>query len=139
MRIFNKQLRFKTESGRQIIDVTDRLAKTVSESSIKEGILLGSAKHTTALLMTGVKREEQVIANLFDSIDFLDKTRASYLASRGFDPKIVRSHILGMVLGGGLQIPVRKGRLDLGEWQAAYLLETLGPTEREISITIIGE
>lgn len=139
MKIFTKDLRLKTETGRQVIEVTDQLANAVAESGVKEGILFGSAKHTTALLTTGVKREEPVIASLFDSIDFFDKTRLNYLETRGFDPKIVRSHMLGMVLGSGLQIPIRKGRLELGEWQAAYLLELLGPAERDVLITIIGE
>ena len=139
MKIFTRELRLKTETARQTLDVTDKLASIVSESGVKDGVLLGSAKHTTALLTTGVKREETVIANLFDSMDLLDKTKINYLAARGFDPKIVRSHVLGMVLGGGLQIPIRKGKLELGEWQAAYLLELLGPSEREVSVTIIGE
>jgi secondary thiamine-phosphate synthase enzyme len=139
MKIFTKDLRLKTETGRQVIEMTDQLANAVAESGVKEGILFGSAKHTTALLTTGVKREEPVIANLFDSIDFLDKTKLNYLQTRRFDPKIIRSHTLGMVLGSGLQIPIRKGKLELGEWQAAYLLELLGPAERDILITIIGE
>jgi secondary thiamine-phosphate synthase enzyme len=139
MTVFTKEFMLKTDRKRQVIEITDRLTEFVSESGITNGILLGSARHTTAILTTGVKREEPVIANLIDSVDILDKTRLNYLISKGFDPNIVRSHILGMVLGEGLQIPIREGKLKLGEWQTTYLLELLGPAEREITITIIGD
>jgi len=139
MTVFTKEFKLKTDRKRQVIEITDRLAEFVSESGITNGILLGSTRHTTAILTTGVKREEPVIVNLIDSVDILDKTRVNYLISKGFDPNIVRSHVLGMVLGEGLQIPIREGKLKLGEWQTTYLLELLGPAEREITITIIGD
>ena len=139
MTVFTKEFKINTDRKRQVIEITDNLAEIVSESGIINGILLGSVRHTTAILTTGVKREEPVITNLIDSVDILDKTRLNYLVSKGFDPNIVRSHILAMVLGESLQIPIREGKLNLGEWQTAYLLELLGPSEREISITIIGD
>ncbi|WP_455369175.1 YjbQ family protein [[Eubacterium] cellulosolvens] len=139
MTVFTKEFKLKTDRKRQVIEITNRLIEFVSESGISNGILFGSARHTTAILTTGVKREEPVIANLIDSVDILDKTRVNYLVSKGFEPNIVRSHVLGVILGEGLQIPIREGKLNLGEWQTAYLLELLGPAEREISITIIGD
>ncbi len=44
-----------------------------------------------------------------------------------------------LILERALQIPIRKGKLELGEWQTTYLIELLGPAERDISITIIGD
>ena len=86
MTIFTKEFKLKTSKKRQVIEITDTLAELVTESEITNGILLGSVRHTTAILTIGVKREEPVITNLIDSVDILTKLDLIILSQKDLIP-----------------------------------------------------
>ena len=42
------------------------------------------------------------------------------------------------MIGNSVTVPVAKGRLVLGQWQAIYFSEFDGPRSRLISVKVIG-
>jgi secondary thiamine-phosphate synthase enzyme len=42
------------------------------------------------------------------------------------------------MLGNSVTVPVTKGRLALGQWQAIYFSEFDGPRSRLISVKVLG-
>jgi len=50
------------------------------------------------------------------------------------------SHIKNVMIGSSLNIPVSKGKLNLGTWQGIYLCEHRNQSHsRKLVITVIGE
>ena len=48
------------------------------------------------------------------------------------------AHAKAAVIGFSETIPVEKGRLMLGTWQAIYFAEFDGPRNRKITVTVLG-
>jgi len=48
------------------------------------------------------------------------------------------AHIKATLIGTSQTIPVRDGRLALGQWQGIYLAEFDGPRERRVQVTVLG-
>ena len=47
----------------------------------------------------------------------------------------VRAHVLSALVGPSLSVPVRGGRLGLGQFQRIVLVEFEGPRERAIEVS----
>jgi len=47
----------------------------------------------------------------------------------------VRAHVLSALVGPSVAVPVRDGRLGLGQFQRIVLVEFEGPRERTIQVT----
>ena len=140
MKVFKETLTVETASLRQVVDLTGRLGELTRKSGLKNGVLLASSKHTTTVLTVSSKREgvpNEVLNCLATMLTEEKLKRSSVRVQR--DPSIMFSYIQNMVCGNSIHIPVVNGKLDLGDWQAAYLIELAGPREREVSVIIIGE
>ena len=48
------------------------------------------------------------------------------------------AHLKSVLVGNSVTVPVTKGRLALGQWQAIYFSEFDGPRSRLISIKVFG-
>jgi len=49
------------------------------------------------------------------------------------------AHIKAMLIGSSVTLPVSRGEVRLGRWQAIFLCEFDGPRERELWISWSGE
>ena len=49
------------------------------------------------------------------------------------------AHFLSALVGPGVHVPVRDGKLALGEFQRIVLLEFEGPRRREIEVRLLAE
>lgn len=48
------------------------------------------------------------------------------------------SHLLSMILGNTLAVPIANGELQLGTWQSIILVELDGPRERTVGLQVMG-
>lgn len=49
-----------------------------------------------------------------------------------------QAHILSVMLSTSINVPIRDGKLALGQWQGLMLAEFDGPRERSVIVTPIG-
>jgi secondary thiamine-phosphate synthase enzyme len=73
-----------------------------------------------------------------DIMDIL-QTLTPQIAYRHDSRAHVAAHFLSALVGPGVTIPVRDGKLALGEFQRVVLMEFEGPRRREIEIRLLAE
>jgi secondary thiamine-phosphate synthase enzyme len=125
-------IELETQSATQVVDITARVEALVA------GAVGGSChlylRHTTAGLMvmtweTGVPE---------DIMDIL-QTLTPKLDYRHDKPAHVAAHFLSALVGPSVHVPVRAGKLALGEFQRIVLLEFEGPRRRAIELRLLAE
>ena len=125
-------------SGRGFVDLTADIAQFVKEASAIEGQVTVFIRHTSASLTIQENADPTVLADLTTALDRLAPENAGWRHDTE-GPDDMPAHIKTMLTATSLQIPVIKGRLMLGTWQAIYLIEhRRRPHQREIVVQFVG-
>ena len=127
------QLRLRTSTKRELVDITSELAAIVSKAAMAEGLCHVYVAHATAAIVINENDDPNVCVDLLDALDRL--VPAGIWRHDRVDGNAA-SHIQAAILGPGETIPVRDGELLLGRWQAVMLAELDGPRERRIIVTL---
>jgi secondary thiamine-phosphate synthase enzyme len=129
-------IEIETRKSVEVIDITDRVLRTLQESSVKKGILLVYSLHTT----TGLTINEADGALINDLLSLLQRIApqgAGYLHDRGGGN--AHAHLQATLLGNSLIIPVEMGRLVMGVWQRILFFELDGPRRRSIFVRVLSD
>ncbi|HLZ31519.1 MAG TPA: secondary thiamine-phosphate synthase enzyme YjbQ [Chloroflexota bacterium] len=142
-----QQLTFETCEPLQILDITDDVAGVVGESGVSDGIVSILSRHTTAAIR--IQEAEPLL--LRDLLQFLRRLApaADHYQHNDFEIRTHHmhpgespnghSHCLQFLLGSSETVPIKDGRLLLGQWQRIFLVELDGPRpEREVLIQTVG-
>jgi secondary thiamine-phosphate synthase enzyme len=125
-------------SGRGFLDLTAEVAQFVKEANAVEGQVTLFIRHTSASLTIQENADPTVLADLTTALDHLAPENAGWSHDTE-GPDDMPAHIKTMLTATSLQIPVIKGRLMLGTWQAIYLIEhRRRPHQREIVVQFVG-
>jgi secondary thiamine-phosphate synthase enzyme len=130
-----RTLEQKTSRRECFVDITGLVARAVAEAGVSEGVCIVFIPHTTA----GVTVNENADPDVSDDIlSFLAE-----LVPRSWPYRHVEgnsdAHIKASLVGCSVQIPISRGRLALGTWQAVYLAEFDGPRTRKIHLMVEGD
>ena len=124
--------------GRGFLDLTAEVAQFVKEANAVEGQVTLFIRHTSASLTIQENADPTVLADLTTALDHLAPENAGWRHDTE-GPDDMPAHIKTMLTATSLQIPVIKGRLMLGTWQAIYLIEhRRRPQQREIVVQFVG-
>jgi secondary thiamine-phosphate synthase enzyme len=124
--------------GAGFVDLTAEVAKFVSEVAAKEGAVTLFIRHTSASLTIQENADPSVLDDLMTALDKLAPEDAGWTHDTE-GPDDMPAHVKTMLTATSLQIPVLKGELALGVWQAIYLIEHRArPHRREIVLQFIG-
>lgn len=136
---FRKVISIVTASEGGIIDLTPELERAVTESKLSEGILCAFVAHSTCALFT-IENEEGLQKDMRGALQRLFPKELDYDHHRRWGDGNGHSHIRSSFLAPSLTIPFTKGRLDLGTWQQAVLMELDNRgRDRKIIVQIIGD
>lgn len=128
-----KRIDIVTSSSQQIIDITDRIRKTVKESGVVDGICFIYNPHTTAALFINEGADPSVCEDIMSKLNQLIKPEDRYRHLEGNS----HAHIKSVVIGNSLTLFVEDGELLLGRWQAVYFFEGDGPRERHLFVKVL--
>ena len=128
------ELRIRTKTKREMIDLTARVTEIVAGAGLAEGLCSVYTPHATAAIVVNENDDPNVCVDVLDCLDRLipagvwrhDRVDANAAA-----------HIQSAILGPGETIPVHEGKLLLGTWQAVMLVELDGPRERRVVVTVV--
>jgi len=124
--------------GPALEDITDDLKAAVQESGIKDGLLHATAIGSTVSLTT-IEYEPGVIEDLKRAITRLAPPGPGYEHERAWHDGNGHSHVQAALLGPSLSVPIRNGKLALGTWQQAVLINHDNRArQRRVEVTIIG-
>jgi secondary thiamine-phosphate synthase enzyme len=124
--------------GAGFVDLTREVAKFVDEASAKQGAVTLFIRHTSASLTIQENADPSVLDDLMTALHRLAPEDAGWTHDTE-GPDDMPAHVKAMLTATSLQIPVLKGRLALGTWQAIYLIEhRTRPHRREIVLQFVG-
>ncbi len=125
-------------TGPDILDITAALDRIVGESGIREGGLAATVVGSTGSLTT-IEYESGVVADLKAAIERLAPRGAVYAHEEAWHDGNGHSHVQAALLGPSLYLPVRAGRLRLGTWQQAVVINHDNRSRRRpIEVTVSG-
>lgn len=108
--------------GRAMLDVTATIDDWLAGRAAREGLLTVFVRHTSASLTIQENASPEVRPDLVEALDRLAPRDHRWRHDlEGADD--MPAHVKTTLTGVSLAIPVLGGRMDLGTWQAVYLME----------------
>jgi secondary thiamine-phosphate synthase enzyme len=136
--IVSSQLTVQT-SGRGFVDLTAEIVKFANDARAYEGAVTLFIRHTSASLTIQENADPSVLVDLTSALDRLAPEHAGW-THEAEGPDDMPAHVKTMLTASSLHIPVLKGKLALGIWQAVYLIEHRArPHRREIVLQFAGQ
>ena len=119
----------RSKAHDEVIDITADVAALVA--SMSAGTCHVFVQHTTCAL-TVLTNEEGIAEDLLSVLHGLVPQAAAYVHDSADH---VRAHVLSALVGPSVTVPVRDGRLGLGQFQRIVLVEFEGPRQRTIEVS----
>jgi len=136
---------FNTTKRRELLRITDEVARAAKESGIAEGLILVSAMHITA----GVFINDDEPGLHADIEEWVQKLAPGPAADDSHPGPGYRHHATGedngdahlknLLLGHQVIVPITAGRLDLGPWQQIFYFELDGRRPKRLVMKALGE
>src|SRR6478672_591252 len=125
-------------SGAGFTDLTAEVAKFLREARAREGAVTLFIRHTSASLTIQENADPSVLVDLTTALDRAAPENAGWTHDTE-GPDDMPAHIKTMLPSTSLHVPVLRGALALGTWQAIYLVEHRAhPHRREVVLQFIG-
>jgi secondary thiamine-phosphate synthase enzyme len=119
-------------------DLTAEVAKFVRDTGAREGAVTLFIRHTSASLTIQENADPSVLDDLMTALDRAAPENAGWTHDTE-GPDDMPAHIKTMLTSTSLHVPVLRGALALGTWQAIYLVEHRAhPHRREVVLQFIG-
>jgi secondary thiamine-phosphate synthase enzyme len=136
--VASKTLHVRTK-GRGLYDVTRGVEEIVSASGVSSGLCSVFIAHTSASLVTQENADPSVLRDLERWIARIAPESRDY-EHDAEGPDDMPSHIRASITKTSETVPIDRGKLALGTWQAIYVWEhrTAGH-DRKVVVTIVGE
>ena len=125
-------IEIETKGPKQVIDITGQVGAMLDGAP--GGTCHLYLKHTTAAL-TVMTWEAGVPEDIMDILQTLTPPIAFRHDSRAH----VAAHFLSALAGPSVHVPVRDGKLALGEFQRIVLMEFEGPRRREVEMRLLAD
>src|SRR5580692_4188310 len=109
--------------GRQLLDVTAEVRNVVSSSRVKNGLCTAFLKHTSASLVIQENADPAVLRDLGRWMERLAPEDSHVYEHDAEGPDDMPGHLRSAVTRSSETIPIARGQLALGTWQAIYLWE----------------
>ncbi|MFH1488756.1 MAG: secondary thiamine-phosphate synthase enzyme YjbQ [Pseudomonadota bacterium] len=139
MGIRSFQIRVKTTSKTDIIDITPYVIKEIEGVVPENGSLTLFIPGSTAALTT-IEYESGAVNDLKKAIDRMAPEDLDYEHNERWGDGNGYSHVRAALIGPSLHIPIINGALTLGTWQQIVLLDFDNrPRERRIILQVAGE
>lgn len=138
MKSYRKELTFKTQERRAYINITSDVQKAITDSGIKEGLVLINPMHITASVL--INDDEQGL--LIDFETWLEKLAPekpySQYNHNGYEDN-ADAHLKRQLMGREVVCAITQGKLDFGPWEQIFYAEFDGKRPKRLLIKIIGE
>jgi len=127
-----QEIRISTTIHTQLLDVTDKIQQLITQSGIKDGLVLLFVPHTTAAVTINENADPDVGYDLVNGLNKLIPLKNQYRHTEGNSA----AHIKSSLIGTSEQAIIRNGKLLLGTWQGLYFCEFDGPRSRKLFVKL---
>jgi secondary thiamine-phosphate synthase enzyme len=138
MKSYRKELWFDVRNRREFMNITPQVEQCLTESGIKEGLLLCNAMHITASVF--VNDDESGLHQDFEV--WLEKLAPekpySQYRHNGCEDN-ADAHLKRSIMGREAVVAVTAGKLDFGPWEQIFYGEFDGKRSKRVLVKIIGD
>ncbi|MBN2486957.1 MAG: YjbQ family protein [Bacteroidales bacterium] len=138
MKSYRKELWFKTDQRRKLINITREIEACLAESSISEGLVLVNAMHITSSVF--INDDESGLHHDFEV--WLEKLAPekpySQYRHNGYEDN-ADAHLKRTIMGREVVVAITGGKLDFGPWEQIFYGEFDGKRNKRVLVKIIGE
>jgi secondary thiamine-phosphate synthase enzyme len=121
-------------------DISDDVARWVTDSGIRDGLLTLFCRHTSASLLIQENAAPAARRDLEAYFARIAPEDPSAYSHNDEGPDDMPSHLRAALTQTQLSVPVQGGRMTLGTWQGIYLFEhRREPPPRRIVLHLAGE
>ncbi len=146
MEFYTEILKLKTQQELEFVNITDDVKEIIKKFRIKKGVINLFSKHTTLAIKIN-ECEELLLKDLNWLMKRIAPERKKYFHDNiqlrkncpPEEPKNAKGHLRNILLETSQTIPILENKMQLGNYQQIFAIETSGPREREILIQILGE
>jgi secondary thiamine-phosphate synthase enzyme len=139
MPVITATIQFSTRGNADILDITSRVAQTISQSGLQTGIATIFCPSSTSALTT-IEYESGCLSDLRRLFDEIVPPNREYAHNARWGDGNGHSHVRAALLGASLTVPFTAARLLLGTWQQIIYLDFDNrPRSRELIIQLVGD
>lgn len=139
MKSYRKELWFDVPTRRAFVNITRQVDACLTESGVREGLVLVNAMHITASVF--INDNESGLHQDYDK--WLEKLApheptSQYLHNRTGEDN-ADAHMKRQVMGREVVVAITAGKLDFGPWEQIFYGEFDGRRKKRVLVKIIGE
>lgn len=139
MSVKNFSISLSTRGDADIHDITDQLAKLISNSGLASGTATVFCPSSTSALTT-IEYESGALSDLRRLFEEIVPPNREYAHNARWHDGNGHSHVRAALLGPSLTIPFVEGQLTLGTWQQIIYLDFDNrPRQRKLVVQLMGE
>lgn len=128
-----RQIILRTSSRCEMVDITTKVAATIREAKMTNGLCNVFVPHTTAAVTINENADPDVPADILSTLSRLVPEGGNYRHREGNSD----AHIKSSLFGASKTIIVEEGSLVLGTWQSIFLCEFDGPRTRKVFLKLV--
>ena len=139
MTVRTESISLNTRGNADIQDITDHIARHVTESGFKDGIVTVFCPSATSALTT-IEYESGALSDLRRLFEEIVPQNREYAHNDRWQDGNGHSHVRAALLGPSLTIPFVNSQLTLGTWQQVIYVDfDVRPRQRQLVVQILGE
>lgn len=139
MGCFARTIQLDCRGFTDVRDITGELEEALRQSGLREGIALASVPGSTAGVTT-LEFEPGAVEDLRAALARLAPEGIPYAHDKRWGDGNGFSHVRAALLGPGVALPFREGKLLVGIWQQVVLVDFDNrPRRRQVEIMVVGE
>lgn len=139
MSVYNDEINVSTNGEVDIIDITDDIQNIINKSKLKEGIICVFVSGSTATITT-IEYEPGLMKDLPRMLQKIAPKGVHYDHHETWHDDNGHSHVRASLMGPGITIPFKNGKLIHGTWQQIVFVEfDTRPRDRNIVVQLVGE
>jgi secondary thiamine-phosphate synthase enzyme len=125
--------------GKGTYEITDEVARVVSESGVQTGTVTVFIQHTSASLVIYENADPSARADLHQFFEELVPEDEDYYVHTAEGPDDTTSHLRMVLTRTSEVVPIARGHTQLGTWQGIFLFEhRSAPHRRTIVVSVVG-
>jgi len=128
------QFEIKTTKREDLVDISARIDEIVLATGVSEGVVVVSSPHTTAGVTVNENADPDVVRDILTGLERVIPRQGGWRHFEGNSD----AHLKTAVVGSSVTVPVERGLMVLGTWQAVYLAEFDGPRTRHVAVTVLA-
>jgi len=139
MKVVTDYIPISTKGHNDIIDITNQVAESVKNSSIKNGTATVFVSGSTAGVTT-IEYEPGLLKDLPETFEEIAPMNKRYHHNDTWHDGNGYAHVRSALLGPSITVPFNDTRMLLGTWQQIVIIDFDNRNrQREIVVQILGE